>query len=228
MVARQQQLRSEEPDVRHRLLAAAAEEFAERGYEGATVRDIVARAHTNLNSVNYHFGSKQELYLEVFRHQVALSDAAHPQKPVANAEDDPEAALRAAVQLMVSFLLDPNSLLPRLYALELVNPSPAFSQASTGGSNQRALTDAVRALLGAAANPKLVARCVRSVYSQCAYFMFVRKVLPMVDPQFRYDDRAIEELTDHITQFALGGIERLAAARPVRASSPRAGRHEHR
>jgi AcrR family transcriptional regulator len=218
MAARQEQIHGEAPAVRHRLLGAAAEEFAERGYESATVRDIVARARTNLNSVNYHFGSKQQLYVEVFRHQVALSESAHPQKPVASAEEDPRAALRGAVQRMISFLLDPNSLLPRLYALELVNPSPAFQQASTGGSNQRALTDAVHALLGPASNPKLLARCVRSVYSQCAYFMFVRKVLPMVDPQFRYDDRTVEEITDHITEFALGGIERLAAQRATHST----------
>ena len=57
------QLQSNEPDVRRRLLEAASEEFAAKGYEGATVRDIVARAHANLNSINYYFGSKQELYV---------------------------------------------------------------------------------------------------------------------------------------------------------------------
>ncbi|MFO1425437.1 MAG: hypothetical protein U1F11_00375 [Steroidobacteraceae bacterium] len=64
----------------------------------------------------------------------------------------------------MSFMLDPNSLLPRLYALELVNPSPAFQQAAGDGSSyQRALADAVRVLLGPAATPKLLARCVRTI-----------------------------------------------------------------
>jgi hypothetical protein len=39
--------------------------------------------------------------------------------------------------------------------------------------------------------------------------MFVRKVLPKVDPGFVADERTIEELTQHITEFSLGGIERL-------------------
>ena len=199
-----------ESDVRRRLLDAASEEFAEKGYEGATVRDIVARAHANLNSVNYYFGSKQELYVEVMRHQVALSEAAHPllvRDPPPG--DDPAAALRAAVRRLVTFLLDPHSLLPRLYALELVNPSPAFESAGGNASHQSALTGAVRALLGADADPRLVARCVRTVYSQCAYFMFVRKVMPRVDPGFQPDARTIEEITDHITEFSLGGLARL-------------------
>jgi AcrR family transcriptional regulator len=204
------QLAGSESDVRRRLLEAASEEFAEKGYESATVRDIVARAHANLNSINYYFGSKQELYLEVMRYQVALSEAAHPlpeREPAAG--DDPAAALRAAVRRLVTFLLDPNSLLPRLYALELVNPSPAFESTSGGASHQSALSGAVRALLGPDADPRLVARCVRTVYSQCAYFMFVRKVMPRVDPQFRPDAGTIEELTDHITEFSLGGLARL-------------------
>ncbi len=206
---------AEDTDVRRRLLDAASEEFAARGYEGATVRDIVARARANLNSINYHFGSKQALYAAVLRHQFALSEAAHPQRPDPREESAPEAALRAAVRRLVTFLLDPDSLLPRLYAMELVNPSPAFSTMGPGTTQQSALAAAVSALLAnpaepaESADPALVARCVRSIYSQCAYFMFVRKVLPIVDPQFRYDDAALAELTDHITEFALGGLERL-------------------
>jgi AcrR family transcriptional regulator len=203
-------LHGTEPDVRRRLLDAASEEFAEKGYEGATVRDIVARAHANLNSINYYFGSKQELYVEVMRYQVALSDAAHPQVPrEPRSGEDPATVLRAAVRRMVTFLLDPNSLLPRLYALELVNPSPAFESASTAEVEQSALASAVRALLGPSADARLVARCVRTIYSQCAYYMFVRKVLPKVDPSFVADERTIDELTHHITEFSLGGLERL-------------------
>jgi AcrR family transcriptional regulator len=199
-----------EPDVRRRLLDAASEEFAEKGYEGATVRDIVARAHANLNSINYYFGSKQELYVEVMRYQVALSDAAHPRVPrEPRPGEDPATALRSAVRRMVTFLLDPHSLLPRLYALELVNPSPAFGSSGSPDVEQSALAAAVRALLGPDADPKLVARCVRTIYSQCAYYMFVRKVLPKVDPGFVADERTIEELTHHITEFSLGGLERL-------------------
>ncbi|MCP5339260.1 MAG: CerR family C-terminal domain-containing protein [Sinobacteraceae bacterium] len=204
------ELQGGEPDVRRRLLDAASEEFAAKGYEGATVRDIVARAHANLNSINYYFGSKQELYVEVLRHQVALSKAVHPSvahDPGTN--EDPAAVLRRAVRQLVGFMLDPDSLLPRLYALELVNPSPAFESAHGGGIEQTALTGAVRALLGPRADAGLVTRGVRSVYAQCAYYMFVRKVLPIVAPGFVADPRMVEELTQHITEFSLGGLERL-------------------
>ena len=48
--------------VRERLLQAAFEVFAEQGFKTTTVRDICCRADVNVASVNYYFGSKQELY----------------------------------------------------------------------------------------------------------------------------------------------------------------------
>jgi TetR/AcrR family transcriptional regulator len=45
-----------------RVLTAARRVFAERGYEGASIRLITARAKANLGAVTYHFGSKERLY----------------------------------------------------------------------------------------------------------------------------------------------------------------------
>ncbi|WP_228974432.1 TetR/AcrR family transcriptional regulator [Streptomyces sp. DH12] len=51
--------------TRERLLAAASELFAERGYERATVRDIAGRAGLNQALLFRHFGSKRALFGEV-------------------------------------------------------------------------------------------------------------------------------------------------------------------
>lgn len=47
------------------ILSAARELFAERGYDGASIRAITARAGVNLGAVTYHFGTKERLYLAV-------------------------------------------------------------------------------------------------------------------------------------------------------------------
>lgn len=52
-------------DTRAALVAAARALFAERGYDGASVRAITSRADANLGAITYHFGSKEELYHEV-------------------------------------------------------------------------------------------------------------------------------------------------------------------
>lgn len=51
--------------TRRRLLDAAAELFAERGYERATVRDIAARAGANQALLFRYFGTKKALFGEV-------------------------------------------------------------------------------------------------------------------------------------------------------------------
>lgn len=54
-------------DIHERLLHAASELFARTGFRGATVRDIAQSAGANVAAANYHFGSKEALYLDVLR-----------------------------------------------------------------------------------------------------------------------------------------------------------------
>jgi AcrR family transcriptional regulator len=49
-------------DTRERIVAAAVELFAERSFEGATMRDIARHAGVTQPLVNYHFRSKDELW----------------------------------------------------------------------------------------------------------------------------------------------------------------------
>ncbi|MFD7653518.1 TetR family transcriptional regulator [Actinosynnema sp. NPDC059797] len=49
-------------DTKAALLAAAREVFVERGFEGATVRSIAARAGVDAAMVNHWFGSKEGLF----------------------------------------------------------------------------------------------------------------------------------------------------------------------
>ena len=51
--------------TRERILKAAERLFAERGYDGTSVRAIVARARVNQAAINYHFAGKEGLYREI-------------------------------------------------------------------------------------------------------------------------------------------------------------------
>jgi AcrR family transcriptional regulator len=50
-----------------RILSAAEEVFAARGFTGASTREIAARAGVNISSLHYHWASKETLYVAVFR-----------------------------------------------------------------------------------------------------------------------------------------------------------------
>lgn len=63
--------------TRAALLEAALEEFAAKGFAGARVRDIAARAGVSKDLIAYHFASKEGLYLAVqgawLRHEDTFS-----------------------------------------------------------------------------------------------------------------------------------------------------------
>ncbi len=55
-------------DSRTALLSAARYVFAEKGYEGTTVKELADRAGVNVSLVSYHFGGKEGLYKECILH----------------------------------------------------------------------------------------------------------------------------------------------------------------
>ena len=54
-------------DSRQRIVDAAEELFAEKGYHGASVREIVRRAEVTSPMLYYHFGSKEDLLAALLR-----------------------------------------------------------------------------------------------------------------------------------------------------------------
>ena len=56
--------------VQDRLIEAAEDLFCRRGFNDTSVRDIAAAADCNVASVNYYFGGKDSLYLEIWRRRL--------------------------------------------------------------------------------------------------------------------------------------------------------------
>jgi TetR/AcrR family transcriptional regulator, regulator of cefoperazone and chloramphenicol sensitivity len=113
-------------DTRQRLLEAAGEVFAERGFRAATVREICQRAKANLAAVNYHFGDKEHLYAAVLQYtfRYARQKYFHPTLGL-SADATPEARLRAFICSFLFRLLDEG--LPawhgKLMAREMAEPT---------------------------------------------------------------------------------------------------------
>jgi AcrR family transcriptional regulator len=58
-----------EPEAnRARILGAAIDEFAARGFKGASMDAIASRTATTRALINYYFGSKEKVYLAVLEH----------------------------------------------------------------------------------------------------------------------------------------------------------------
>src|SRR5438477_8424087 len=57
----------EEDGTRERILRTGERLFAERGFNGVSVRELAAAAQVNIASIGYHFDSKEGLLSEVYR-----------------------------------------------------------------------------------------------------------------------------------------------------------------
>jgi AcrR family transcriptional regulator len=54
-------------DTKEQIISVAERLFAERGFAGTTLRNVIGEADVNLAAVHYHFGSKEELFRAVVK-----------------------------------------------------------------------------------------------------------------------------------------------------------------
>lgn len=59
-------------ETRARIVEAAVAVFGERGYDGASTRDIASAAGVNAPAIQYYFDGKEGVYLECVEHLIAL------------------------------------------------------------------------------------------------------------------------------------------------------------
>lgn len=63
-------------NARDRILTVAEEIFLQDGFDGVSVRELTEAAGVNVALVNYYFGGKRNLYLEVLRQKFTSTAAA--------------------------------------------------------------------------------------------------------------------------------------------------------
>jgi len=196
--------------TRTRLLDAAREVFSQHGFQGATVREICRRAEANIAAVNYHFGSKDDLFAE------ALNFGALEAMQLANAKagGGPEVRLRMFTRDFMLMLLDEtnSSQQCRIMARELADPTPALDRIvrEAIAPLHKYLGELVRKIMGDSASEAELRRCVHSILGQCLYYRNSHPVLQRLHPKMRYNQKEIEAIAQHIADFSLAGINSIS------------------
>jgi AcrR family transcriptional regulator len=200
-------------ETRQRLLEAAGEVFAERGFRMATVRDICQRAKANLAAVNYHFGDKERLYAAVLQYTFHCAEQ-YPLDLRLDVEARAAERLQAFIRAHLFGLLDAGrpAWHRKLIAREMAEPTRALDTVVDQMIRPEAelLMAIVRDVLGQDANPQRVWQCTASIIGQCLFYHHARPVIMRLDPEQTFTPEAIEQLVDHITQFSLAALRQLA------------------
>jgi len=96
-------------DTKEKILDAAEELFADRGFASTSLREITTEADVNLAAVNYHFGSKLDLLRAVFARRIGPVNAERLERLDALEDPDVEEVLRAFVAPLFKRLREPGS-----------------------------------------------------------------------------------------------------------------------
>ncbi|NHZ72989.1 MAG: CerR family C-terminal domain-containing protein [Nitrospirae bacterium] len=201
----------EREETRKRILLAAQKLFSERGFEATSVRDITTEAVCNVASVNYHFGGKENLYLEAFRDllpEVRDRRIAKMRRDIAN---QPEMKLEDFVESFASAFMAPlvdrssgrfflgffahemndPHLPPSVFVEEFIRPLLGVSLEGLGR-------------FGPPMEPMTCRLCLMSVVGQLLHALRARSLFSHHEPAMVPAE--LEEHIRHIIRFSIGGI----------------------
>jgi len=208
---------SSDKPVQERLLDAAEGLFCEHGFEGTSVRDIAAAAGCNIASVNYYFGGKEKLYLEVWRRHFNLmrqARIASIDKVMSKQGGEPrlEELLASYADAFVEPLVDKHTggRFIKLMAREMVDrhlPQNIFLEEEiipVMTALQQALVKICPALSQANAHLAILSVVGQLVHTICGEAMLEQSNYPEM-PKFE-----LAEVIRHIVKFSAAGIRACA------------------
>jgi len=169
------------------ILAAAALEFAERGYAGARVDRIARRARVNKAMLYYHFRSKQSLYRALLRQTFTRAGARL--QAIAASEGPPADKLDRAIAGMATFIAE-HAFFPAIMLREI-----AEGGAHLDRDTLASLATVPRAV-GAIIESGIADRSFRPVHPLAAYFTMVAPVMFFLAGTPIRRELAAQQLTD--------------------------------
>jgi AcrR family transcriptional regulator len=198
----------EQDPTKVRLIEAAGEEFADKGFDATRIRSICDRAGANVAAVNYHFGDKEQLYVETVldAHRCSMELGEYDAAVAAG----PAEQLRSFIHHFLTRVLainHPQDWRHRLMLREMLQPTSASDvlvRESIRPHFER-LQQVMRQFCPEADERKLNALTF-SVIGQCLHYKMARPVTERLIGQEALGALDLEFLTDHITSFCLAAL----------------------
>ena len=207
--------RSDGQETRQKLLAAAAEIFAKKGFWETTHVDICGKAETNIAAVNYHFGSKETLYIEAWKYSFQKSIAKYPPDGGISPHTSVYKRLRGRILAFMQRVADPESNDFDIMHKEMANPTGLLDDTIEKATDplEEDMKSIFQELLGDKVSEKQIRFCRMSVMGQCfgpmLHLRHSRSNPPVEGPRKMPLDFRIEELAEHIISFSLAGMKSI-------------------
>jgi AcrR family transcriptional regulator len=206
--------------TQQRLLEAAEEIFAAKGFEAASIREICKQAGANVAAINYYFGDKERLYIETVKYaNRACTDGAP--FPEWGPDTPPVQKLRDFIRVMVTRMMTPQSTASlQLMMREMTQPTAACVEMVR--DYIRPIAQRLGGILAEvmpAASDQERTLVAFSIVGQCHFYRGQRAVASLLIGEDNFRQLDVERVTSHITAFTLGALG-LEGERKHPASQP--------
>jgi AcrR family transcriptional regulator len=203
-------------NTRERILDQAERLFATKGFEAVSVREITGAAESNLAAINYHFGNKMNLYLEVFRERWLERTRRVRENFFKQIENKPNSGIEEVIDALVRAFLDgplndeERNQHVQLMQRELSHPGDALKMVveEVMRPYQQQVSDLIRPHLPADIDEERLRLSIVSIIGMTLYFTFARPAVSMMMGR-DYNPAFKSMLIEHIRNFALNGLNSL-------------------
>ena len=214
MVQKRKKKKNHQNGLTHeRILDEAEILFARKGYHAVSIREITNSAGCNLAAVNYHFGNKQNLYLEVFRSRwiprASRINKCFRQSLAANNTLSPAAVVQSFAGAFISGPMtdDERKRHHQLIYGELAKPTEAFEIVADEMLRPlfKILQNDLRAAMTNEIEEEQLTLNAFSILAMVLYFNFARHLITrFTGAEYNADFKS--RLVEHIVKFSLYGI----------------------
>lgn len=205
---------SAQDGTRQKLLRAAIKVFAAQGYKGATVRDICAAAGAgNVSSINYHFGSKEDLYKEILELIFSEFEKQKRSLPALRwKEGSPEERLKQFIQAYCRMLyrgVEVDENMRSIFMAEMSRPSPFLDQMAQKYMIPQAgdLMDILTGMLGPDTRAQVLLDCAVSIVGAIGYYSVAWPLLTRIFPHLPDMRQYADDLAAHVYSFSMAGLK---------------------
>jgi AcrR family transcriptional regulator len=206
---------TETQDARSRLVMAALQLFAEKGYKAASTREICELAGANISAIRYYFGDKAGLYRAAFF------------EPMGDTPCGSDVATYASLPLpevLIRFFgefLEPLKkgeelgLVMKLHFREMIEPTGAWQQEIDAEikPQHEALVSLLKEHLGLSRIDEDLHRLAFAMIGMAVYFYVGQDVISLISPQILNSPQHIDALAERLAGYALAMIDGEATCR---------------
>ncbi len=192
------------------IIAKAGELFAEKGYADTTSKAICERAGVNMAAVNYHFGSRDGLYLVLLKEVHLEVMSLDFVRKIGHSDAPASEKLYLLIHGLLRATYDAKSWHIRLWARELLAPSPLLSQIMQEDTLPKfeVLRDVITELTGMPATEPALLRSVLSVIGPVLLLLILdRQIETPIQPLYWH---TVEDMARHMHTFTIAGLKAVA------------------